>query len=373
MTNATCHDNSSVITVASPSFSGGGAERVMVILANALYARGHQVHFIVLRDNGPYKRLLNQAIPKTTLMPDSNSKAYRRIIAFRSLALYLRRHDPSILISTLRRFNMFCAVCLWTSGASSRHYVREAAPLDSLTGSNRFLNRLTLNIMSFIYKRCDGVIANGMSTRDDLIDVISLPPSTISTIPNPIDLASISASCTGIRKADVPTIVACGRFSATKNYQDLIKALPLVKRRHPAIHLYLLGEGPEEGALKNLAERLGIIDHIEFTGFVENPFAYFARAHVFVHTSRYEGFGYVLAEALACGTQVVAYKGRGGMNEIVTDQDLGELVPMGDVTSLASSISARLDAPTPPEIIMGAATRFDVDAITDDYLRACTP
>jgi glycosyltransferase involved in cell wall biosynthesis len=86
--------------------------------------------------------------------------------------------------------------------------------------------------------------------------------------------------------------------------------------------------------LLTLARQLGVTDDIAFPGFVENPFAYMARASVFVLSSAWEEFGNVIAEALACGCQVVSTDCPSGPAEILEQGKYGPLVPVGDDVSL---------------------------------------
>jgi glycosyltransferase involved in cell wall biosynthesis len=85
-----------------------------------------------------------------------------------------------------------------------------------------------------------------------------------------------------------------------KDYPTLIRAFArVIARRHA--RLIVLGEGPERSMLEQLIVSLGIQDNVLMPGFVDNPFSYFRAARVFVLASRWEGFGMVLVEALACG------------------------------------------------------------------------
>src|SRR5204863_9150412 len=102
-----------------------------------------------------------------------------------------------------------------------------------------------------------------------------------------------------------PAIVAAGRLADAKNYPLLIDALAEVRRTVPA-RLFILGEGERETALREQIDRLGLEDAVILCGFQRNPWKYIAHAEVFALSSRYEGFGNVLIEALACGVPVVA-------------------------------------------------------------------
>ena len=127
-----------------------------------------------------------------------------------------------------------------------------------------------------------------------------------------------------------------------------------------AARLVLLGEGPERGRLEALTATLGLEDCVCFAGRQTNPYAWMARASALVLSSRCEGFGSVLAEAMACGTNVVATDCRSGPREILEGGRWGRLVPVGDVLALARAMRDALLDPLPRADLIRAAERFSV-------------
>jgi glycosyltransferase involved in cell wall biosynthesis len=130
----------------------------------------------------------------------------------------------------------------------------------------------------------------------------------------------------------------------------------------------VLGEGPQLGELEALAASLGIADRVQFLGFRANPFALFARASVFILSSRYEGFGNVLAEALACGTPIVSTDCESGPAEILGGGDYGRLVPVGDDAAMAVAIEQSLTDPIDPAKLKTRSKSFTVDVAAAQYM-----
>jgi len=127
----------------------------------------------------------------------------------------------------------------------------------------------------------------------------------------------------------------------------------------------ILGEGEERPALESLVRELGIEEDVSLPGFVENPFKYMKRAAVFVLSSRWEGFGNVLVEAMALGTPVVSTNCPSGPAEILEGGKWGRLVPVGDVHKLAASMLETMNGNNPD--CSQRISEFSLSSIADQY------
>ena len=170
---------------------------------------------------------------------------------------------------------------------------------------------------------------------------------------------------------DKKTIVTAGRLVEDKDQQTLIKSFALLATKVDA-QLLILGEGPLEEKLKEQAMRLGIQDRVHLVGFQNNPYAFFHRADLFVLTSKREGFGHVLAEALATGVPIVSTKCEPGATEVLEDGKYAKLVPIGNAEKLAKAMEEILMLPNEERkaIIEKGYERlndFDVHKIVRQY------
>src|SRR5207248_8646490 len=109
----------------------------------------------------------------------------------------------------------------------------------------------------------------------------------------------------------------------------------------------LIGDGPRPVTLEQTATELGLRDDVAFLGFRENPYPFIKRATALVLSSRYEGFGNVLVEALALGTSVVSSDCPHGPAEILDHGRFGLLVPVGDAEAMASDMWQVLNCTAP--------------------------
>jgi len=163
-------------------------------------------------------------------------------------------------------------------------------------------------------------------------------------------------------------VLAAGRHEDQKDFPTLLRAFARVRAEREA-RLIILGEGKRRDSLASLAQALGIAASVAMPGFVENPFAFMARAAVFVLSSAYEGLPGVLIQAMACGCPVVSTACPDGPAEVLLGGAHGPLVPVGDAGAMASAIMQVLDAPPDPGSLRKRADDFSSDRSTDAYLR----
>ena len=153
------------------------------------------------------------------------------------------------------------------------------------------------------------------------------------TIYNPIDLKLIKQKLLVQKPVDFDYILAVGRLRRQKGFDILINAFAKSSLKNK-IMLIILGEGKERKNLEKLIVELNLKKQVLLYGRVDNPFIYMKYAIFFVLPSRYEGFGNVIVEALACDTPVIATNCESGPSEIIENGKNGLLVPVEDVESL---------------------------------------
>ena len=132
-------------------------------------------------------------------------------------------------------------------------------------------------------------------------------------------------------------VIAVGRYTWQKGFDLLVEAWSIVVSSHPdwTLNIYGLGEAKY---YQTIAEEKGISEKIVFHSYVEDIYEKYRENSIFVLSSRYEGFGLVLAEAMACGLPSVAFKCPDGPSDIVTDGVDGILVENGNTQKLAEGL-----------------------------------
>jgi glycosyltransferase involved in cell wall biosynthesis len=148
-------------------------------------------------------------------------------------------------------------------------------------------------------------------------------------------------------RSKVPTLVTVGHLVGRKRHADVIRALWLLRERHPTLHYLVIGDGPEREPLARLAAELGVADRVALAGQLphDEALARAATAHAFVMPSVDEAFGVAYVEAMAAGLPAIGTRGEPGPQEIAASGDGLLLVPPGDVEALSAKLDELLAEP----------------------------
>jgi len=355
------------IAIVLGSATGGGAERVSILLANALAQRGWSVTLIFIKPYGPLLNLVDPAVQRVEL-------AGRRLLfSIGGLALALRRLRPKTVVSALVDVNVATVIAAKIASRRSRVILTEHNQTDrNYTVAASLAGRLAYRAIRFVYPCADRVICVSDGVRDSLIRFSGIAPDTLQVIHNPIvqpDLHDLAArDCPHPWLSDrrpIPVILGVGRLVEAKNFDLLLRAFAILRQKRPC-RLVILGQGKLCSALAATAEALGIADDVDLPGFRPNPYTFLSHADLFVLPSDWEGFPTVLIEALACGARIVATDCPSGPREILKDGAFGTLVPVGDVDAFAEAMDAALDAPVPDGAV-ARGNEFTVDRAAERY------
>jgi glycosyltransferase involved in cell wall biosynthesis len=225
-------------------------------------------------------------------------------------------------------------------------------------------------LMRYLYPRAAKIVAVSQGVANELVTILHLRSDQVHVIWNPIVSDRLIAASTApvahrwFWDRSIPIILSVGRLTEAKDFHTLIRALGRAMGIRK-LRLIILGEGALRVSLETLISELCLSEYVDLHGFVDNPFAWMKKADLFVLSSRWEGFGNVLVEAMACGTPVVSTDCPGGPAEILEQGKWGRLVPVGDEEALAQAMLESLEKARPSAI--ERAMEFSITRAADSY------
>jgi glycosyltransferase involved in cell wall biosynthesis len=386
------------------NLTGGGAEKVILNLASGFTKLGHPVDILVCKMEGVLCNSIPAGVNLVPLKASSPNLGFLCAIradpaGFRaiagmfpkrkpfgfipSIAAHLKANRPAVLVSALPKSNINAVLAKYYSGVSTRVVVGAHINMSTQDAecysSGKSKLRYMRPLMQRCYRRADAVVAVSKGVAEDIAKYLSLDQDNVTTIYNPIDTKQIEAlsyeslNHPWFDAGTVPLILGMGRFVAQKDFPFLLRAFAKLREKRQA-RLVLLG-GDESSAeqrehkqeLSRLAIQLGVQEDFDMPGFKVNPYPFLRKASVFVLSSRYEGFGNVLVEALLCGCPVVSTNCPSGPAEILADGKYGMLVPVGDGSRLADAICGTLDNPQDKAVLRARGEEYSIENAVERY------
>jgi glycosyltransferase involved in cell wall biosynthesis len=358
-----------------PSLHGGGAERAAITLLGAL-SETYDLTLYLFEPHGAYL----ESVPPGVRTVIGQSGRMSRVLALRR---FVEQEQSDVVVSFLSHFSGF--VALRGLRPRPRYLVSQQTPVSGFLQDADYRWRRPLNRRLFslvarsIFPRVDLVAATSQGVAEDLVQNFGVRRERIEIVHNPVDVETVQARATEAietapRAHRVPRIVTAGRLADAKNLPLLVASLEQVAKQ-TAVDAWVLGEGELEQDLRQRLANAGLTEHVQLLGFQSNPWKYMARADVFVLTSRYEGFGNVLIEAMACGLPVVATASY-GTREIVQHERNGLLVESHTPEAVASALTRLLtDEALRKQLAFGAresAHRFSVARVAERFKAVVT-
>lgn len=350
-----------------PSMCGGGAERAMLNLAIGLQERGLNVDIVLGKAEGPY---LNNVPPEIKVI---DLKASRVLTSLGGLVRYLKKERPASLISAMAHTNLVAIWAKYLARANTKNIVVVQDTIFSGLPSTMGVKFKIVRLLTkFFYPRADSIVAVSSGVAEDVVKLGSINRRKIKVIYNPMITPELrSKGKSEVRHKwfaakDRPVLVSVGRLTAQKDFGTLLKAFKIVLEQCKA-YLIILGDGEERSNLKDLIFELGLEGKVDMPGFVDNPYAYIAKADVFILSSAWEGLPGVLIEALALETPVVSTNCSFGPQEILKDGQFGRLVPVRNWQMLAEAVIATLSE-SPKSVDPEDLKPFTKEMVVNAYL-----
>lgn len=346
-----------------PDLQGGGAERTAINLLSGIDDNKYKCRIMALRSEGVH---LQTAIDAGWLLPGPQEPKYMRkwkledplrilfsawqirkvAVQFKPDIILTFMSDTSIPMYLSRARAATDAFWVAREGNHTPRTIQE-------TIDSKFL-RIIANLMVGISLRsCDRLlcISNGMI--ETFSEAYQVSKEKIAVIYNPIDLEKLINSesqstenfSDGLKRSLVdqrPMILAVGRLSYQKGFDVLIRSFAKTLA-NKNFQLTILGEGELREELENLVLELKLTDCVHMPGYHESPAIWMTKAHCFVLSSRWEGFGHVVAEAMTVGTPVISTRCQFGPEEILENGLSGKLISEENQVELEAALMEMTD------------------------------
>lgn len=358
----------SKIAIVLHDLRGGGAEKMMVRLANQLAENGDDITMILITGGGENKAYLDNRVNLIEL------NCTRTLSAFSPLRKVLKKLKPQGILAALTHVNVITSITCLSLGWLKKLHVseRNAFSLDKKVNSSVVMKSVYFLAPWFYRFIPNPVIAVSQGVADDLIESTIVRKQDVTTAPNPVITAeTIAAAKQGpqhpwLVNKETKILIAVGRLAHQKGFDMLIDAFSQISKQIDC-KLIIFGEGELRKQHQKQIETLDLTNKISMPGYTNNPIAEMKAADLYVLSSRFEGSPNAIVEAMSVNTPVVAFDCPHGAREILQDGDIPYLVPNGDVNALSKACIKSLKNYTKPKY-NEAVKRFNSKESAEIYI-----
>lgn len=321
---------------------GGGAERVLQVLANHYAKDSKPVVILTLEEPGSDFLFDPRVTIRQLIWAPSWGWLRNWLLPLQWLALclWVRLLKPTFCFSLLARSNFLNVLSGLVTGVRTP-ISEHIHSVEEFSGGG-VRNWGAIWLIRRLYPLASDIFCVSHGVKDCLVGLgVSHPQMVV--MPNPIDLSQAATRTAVEKDPSTIRIITVGRLTPQKDHHTLIHAFAEICQSRP-LELHIVGDGPLRDDLGELVSQLGLDRQIHMLGWVENVFVHLNGADIFVLSSRWEGFGNVLVEAMACGLPVVGTDCDSGPGEILGSGRFGILVPVGDVQALARALTQLIES-----------------------------
>ena len=347
----------------------GGTEKVMVNLANYLASNGFQVTILMVASNRYLEKELSSNIQIVSFSKQ------RIIESFIPLLKYIKKNKINTFIANVWPLTVLTiAAGIFIRGFNKKvllvehcHLGREFSAFSSMF---KFLQKISI---MFLYRKSFKVIAVSEGVGSDLVDSKNVPAASVNVIQNPVAIehnlnsteSTIISQWVAFRGAK---LISVGNLKVQKNYPYLLRILAHLKSCNFHFKQLIVGEGPERKRLEELIVALDLTEEVILAGTRDSPIEHIKKADLFILSSRFEGFGLVIVEALAAGTTVVSTDCESGPAEILKDGKLGYLAPIDDVEKFSEILMHAYQNQMPSNLLIDRSQDYSINLVGPKYI-----
>ncbi len=321
------------LTLVIYKMSGGGAQRVLSIIANYFAEKGWAITLMTFDDGSqPSFYKLHPSIKCQTLSIMRNQQGLLKTLCMHLMRPFIlrraiRKSKPDVVIAFIDLSNILTLV--------STYGLRIPVIISERVNPAYHSIGIFWSALRFWVYRWATILV--VQTKDAMLWFSPSIQKISHIISNPIISVPI-ADKKDKSKEENKVIMAMGRLVKQKGFDLLLKAFSRIEDQFPNWQLHIWGEGEEKGNLLKIREELGLKERVDFKGMVQDTNKTMQQADIFALSSRYEGFPNVLGEAMACGLPVISFNCPSGPSEMIIDEKNGLLISSIEEESLAKGL-----------------------------------
>ncbi len=363
-------------------FGMGGTVRTVLNVTNYLAEKGYQVEIISVFRNRKFPffeidsrikiivlhdivnrrkedtsfrtKIANKLLKMKSRLIHSEDEAYSHFSLLTDIKMfnYIKTIDSGILVTTRPSFNIFAS-----------KYRNKGVKIIAQEHLNFSIypNKLKRAILKN-YKNVDILATLTDEDTQDYKKLLSDGRVIVKKITN-----SIPKLNGNISSLESKSIIAAGRLVPQKGFDLLIESFKIVKDKHPDWKLKIYGTGREKTNLEEMIEKNKLYNHVILMGSTQNIEQELLKSSIYALSSRFEGFGMVIVEAMQCGVPVVSFDCPKGPSEIISHEEDGILVENGNVEKFAHSLIELIESKEKREYLSKNAIknvkRFEINNI----------
>jgi len=345
----------------------GGTARATTLVVNGLAAAGVDVTMVVVRRGGLHEAMLDRRIRLISL-DAGTARGPGMLLALPKLVRLLRRERPAQLVSAGNHMHVLASTAHRIARLPGTELILKMTNPVERPGKSALANKLRRAWYAGAFRRASRILLIDESARSELAEGLGAPADKLMVVDNPYITDAMIAAGDADREREAGLLLAIGRLVPQKNYPLMLSALA----RLPDVpwSLDILGDGPLRANLENQARDLGIGDRVRFRGYVTDPVPYLRRAAALLLTSRWEGQGAVLLEALASGCPVIATRSGPAVESVLGGGRYGRLTPANAEQPFADAVRAELQSPLKVEGAREWVERYRVASGVQSHARA---
>lgn len=378
--------------IADTVFKHGGVERVVVNIVNEI-SKFHDVDIICTKaekiKNINKENIYNLNLNKVNIIHKSIEesfvdKLFQRIfntfegkisgklyeyllercnIPIRGSAEFVKlinNNKYDVVIGVHGFYSLFIATI--SSKINSKTIGWQHSSYDAYFENNKHYNKMKILFQKYFDKLNHNIVLS----KEDKIKYEKDICKNNCIIYNPISFSSKNKSDLKEKQ-----IIAVGRLAKSKGFDLLIEAFSKFSDENDDWNLVILGDGKERESLEKLINNFGLNKKIKILGFVDNVKEYYLKSSMFISTSRWEGFGLAILEAMECGVPIIAFD-NSGPSEIIDNYVNGILIERNNIDMLSQAIDTLANnkkiQKTLSQNALKRAKDFSIDSIIQKWL-----